>query len=219
MEPAFADIEKLCEGDNTPEVQGVCHLITKEEWEGIVATEGGGGVIEQGYHTVHVEPVPLRDDHTPIKAVSLSVGAIAPLKFNGDLHLPSRRYLNLLAEGAKHYQLEPAYVDWLESHECYNRTNHVPSQLVFYFAMSFILCLAIPLFALVAFNAFIRPRLQKHHYTRIAFVIHTIFRRVSHIVWGWHDLVVWTFGRFGWIKVEKGGSKNVICRPVTENDH
>lgn len=211
VEPAFADIEKLLPGDDTPEVQGVCHQITRHEWEGIKATEGGGGVIEQGYHVVHVNPVPLRGDNTPIKAVSLAVGDIPVIKHNGNCHLPSRRYLNLLAEGAKHYQLEPQYVDWLESHQGYKRTDHVPSRIVFYIAMCFIGLLIIPVFSLFALNGKLRDWLAEHHYAKAAWFIHTVLRKVSHVVWAWHDTLLWVFGRFGWIKVTRAGNKGVLC--------
>lgn len=212
MEPAFADIEKLLPGDDTPEVQGVCHQITRAEWEGIRATEGGGGVIEQGYHVVEVNPIPLRgDDKTPIKALSLAVGDIPVIKHNGDLHLPSRRYVNLLSEGAKHYQLDPEYVNWLESHDYYRRTDHVPSKIMFYFAMSFLAIFIIPVFALFALNGRLRKWLADHHYARAAWFIHTVLRRVTHIVWAWHAFLLWLFGRFGWIKVERGGNKGVRC--------
>lgn len=211
VEPAFADIEKLCANDDTPEVQGVCHQITRAEWEGIRATEGGGGVIEQGYHVVHVDPIPLKGDKKPIKAVSLAVGDIPVIKHNGNLHLPSRRYLNLLAEGAKHYELEPEYIEWIESHECYKRSDHVPHKLFFYFAMSFLAMFIIPVFFLFFLNGHLRRWLADHHYARAAWVIHSFLRRVSHVVWAWHDALLWAFGRFGLIKVVKGGNKGVKC--------
>jgi hypothetical protein len=201
-------------GDTTPVVQGVCHQITQKEWEGIVATEGGGGVYHHGYHSVTVNPIPLMGDQTPIRAVSLSVGKNSPaLKLDGYLHPPSRRYVNLLSEGAKYYQLEPTYVEWLESHKCYDRKEHISHSILYYIAMSGILLFALPILSLFVLNTLLLRVLPRNIYRKFSYVTHATIYRLGRIVWAYHDTLHWLFGRFGWITVERAGSKNIHCPP------
>lgn len=212
VEPAFADIEPLTPGDTTPEVQGVCHQITMKEWEGIVATEGGGGVYKHGYHVVNVNPVPLRGSKTPIKALSLSVGQDEVLKFHDNqLHLPSKRYLTLLVEGAKYYQLEPSYVDWLESHECYARHEHIKHKALFYFIMSGLIPIILPVIAMFSLNFLVHRTLPKSAAAKIRYLTHVILFHLGRVIWAYHDTLHWIFGRFGWIIVHQGGNKNIKC--------
>jgi len=216
VEPSFADIEPIADGDRTPEVQGVCHQITEAEWDGIVATEGGGGVIEHGYHPVTVNAIPLRGDQTPIQSISLSVGPSPVLKLNGQLHLPSKRYVDLIAEGAKHYQLDPEYIDWIETHDVYCREEHLRNSLVFYIAMAGVALLAIPVFTFFFLNTLLLRFLPKNIYRKWSWFSHTIIRHIGFVIWGYHDLLVKIFGSLGWITVETGGSKNVRCSPKVE---
>jgi hypothetical protein len=219
VEPSFADIEPLAPGDTTPEVQGVCHQITKKEWRGIVATEGGGGVYKHGYHIVEVNPVPLRgEDKKPIKSVSLSVGPDPVVKFrDNQLHLPSRRYLKLLTEGAQYYELEPAYIQWLESHQCYMRHEHITHKWLFYLIISGLIVLALPLLAIFAFNYLVLRRLPENIAKKLAYGLHATTSRLGRVAWFYHDTLHWMFGRFGWIVVHSGGNKNVKCVGPSES--
>lgn len=185
VEPAFADIEPLEAGDSTcPEVQGVCHQITVEEWERIVATEGGGGVAKHGYHSVHVDCIPLNQaDKTPIRAVSLSVGNDPIMKHHGFLHLPSRRYVNLIIDGAKHYCLQDDYIQWLETHQSYDRKEHIKHKPIFYVAMAGLLFLAPPVFAFIALNVLFHRILPKLIYQKWAWLSHTTLRSIGNLAW------------------------------------
>jgi hypothetical protein len=184
VEPSFADIEPITKGDDTPEVQGVCHLITQHEFDGIVATEGGGGVAKHGYHQVFVDAIPVQgEDRTPIKAISLSVGPDPAMKHHGKLHLPSRRYVRLLVDGAKHYQLEPQYIEWLESHTCYNRSEHVRHTALFYLLFAGLLPLALPVLFIFLLNTFLMKWLSKSVYRKWSYVAHTFLQTLGRVIW------------------------------------
>lgn len=213
VEPSFGDIEPMKNGDTTPEVQGVCHLITEDEYDGIMATEGGGGVTKNGYHTVHVEPVPLRGDKTPIKCVTLIIGENPSMKFHGKLGLPSRRYINLLSEGAKHFELDPEYVEWLETHDSYDRMAHLPNAFARTLALIGVMMIALPVMPFFALNGIFQKKLPKHiNYYWLLFA-HTIIHYLRILIWAYHDIVVFVYSQFGWVNIETGGSKGVRCSP------
>lgn len=148
LEPSFANIEPSV-GDI---VHGVCHRITIQEWEGIKATEGGGGIIEEGYHTKELEVESYEGDI--IKAVTLSVKS-PKVKHLKKKHYPSRRYLDLIVNGAIAHELDEDYIKWLKAHRAYNVEEHVQSKwvkMVCYASVFSVAPLVIPLFVINAFS-------------------------------------------------------------------
>ncbi|RIA80874.1 hypothetical protein C1645_744940 [Glomus cerebriforme] len=94
-----------------PILNGVLYLISKEDYQRILMTEGGWGYddLEYGYKAIDVECITY--DNQKIVAKTLSS---APASIESGCQ-PSLRYLNLLRVGAKENNLSPAYQDYLIS--------------------------------------------------------------------------------------------------------
>ncbi|KAJ2159313.1 hypothetical protein GGF46_003105 [Coemansia sp. RSA 552] len=91
-----------------PVLHCVAFLITHEELEHIIRTEGGGGNADMGYQQLKVRCVAY--DGTSLLGVTLI--DIEPSTVN--LH-PSLRYMGLLIEGAIEHGIAPDYVKMLQS--------------------------------------------------------------------------------------------------------
>lgn len=144
FEPSFANIEPV-EGSV---VHGVCHRITPQEWEGIKATEGGGGLVEEGYQTIELEIETYEGDM--LKAVTLTV--LSPkVKHLKRKQYPSKRYISLLIGGAEAHGLDEAYVAWLKRHREYDASEHVKPSWLRYICYASVLSTApivLPIFAI-----------------------------------------------------------------------
>ena len=97
FEPAFASVTRS-EGEET---HGVCYSITKEEFRYLLQTEGS-------YDVVNVEFIAY--DGVVVKAKTLTHRDVATRK---DLQ-PSKRYRDLILEGAKERGLEKVWIEKLE---------------------------------------------------------------------------------------------------------
>jgi len=97
IEPAFASVTKN-EGEET---HGVCYSITKEEFRYLLQTEGS-------YDVVDVDVIAY--DGVVVKAKTLTHRDVATRK---DLQ-PSKRYRDLIVEGAKERGLEKVWIEKLE---------------------------------------------------------------------------------------------------------
>jgi gliotoxin/aspirochlorine biosynthesis gamma-glutamylcyclotransferase len=154
QEPAFASVQPVCSPsvDQQPpltdtnqfcdHVHGVAHLITKDQWQRVLETEGGAEHNEEdtlnnqqqqqqqqqqedkstGYAvaTVHLH---LYDGRQLTTAKTLVAKAKTAALFKGKAALPSQRYLKLLQEGAKQHGLSQEYVDFLHSLEPYSSSG------------------------------------------------------------------------------------------------
>jgi hypothetical protein len=141
MEPCFASIAPLDadeENEKSPYLHGVVHRITKEEFEKIRVTEGGGGYTGLGYEVLKMN-VTTYDDKT-IECITLIWSCIGDdgkkLTENKQTQdpataansrgtkkhevSPSKRYWTLIVDGAKHHDLEPEYQLWLQGIPFYN---------------------------------------------------------------------------------------------------
>ena len=97
FEPAFASVTRN-EGEET---HGVCYSITKEEFRYLLQTEGS-------YDVVDVDVIAY--DGVVVKAKTLTHRDVATRK---DLQ-PSKRYRDLIVEGAKERGLEKVWIEKLE---------------------------------------------------------------------------------------------------------
>jgi len=109
-----------------PTLHGVLHKITKEDYETIRRTEGGGGYDEFGYHDKPVECITY--DGKRINALTLEVKRTACYP-NCQASL---RYLKILRNGAREHNLAPHYQKYLESLEPY-KSNSLWTSLGKYF--------------------------------------------------------------------------------------
>eukprot|EP00200_Dunaliella_tertiolecta_P015961 CAMPEP_0202422156 /NCGR_PEP_ID=MMETSP1128-20130828/50709_1 /ASSEMBLY_ACC=CAM_ASM_000463 /TAXON_ID=3047 /ORGANISM="Dunaliella tertiolecta, Strain CCMP1320" /LENGTH=424 /DNA_ID=CAMNT_0049030203 /DNA_START=643 /DNA_END=1914 /DNA_ORIENTATION=+ len=98
-------------------LHGVLHLIKREEWEAVQQSEGVGNP-KSGYQVVQVK-CRLYDGEW----VTAETLMAAPSNL-GDPHavLPSRRYVRILQEGARHHCLDPAYCDMLDAQPSYDHS-------------------------------------------------------------------------------------------------
>jgi len=97
FEPAFASVTRN-EGEET---HGVCYSITKEEFRYLLQTEGS-------YDVVDIDVIAY--DGVVVKAKTLTHRDVATRK---DLQ-PSKRYRDLIVEGAKERGLEKVWIEKLE---------------------------------------------------------------------------------------------------------
>jgi len=109
FEPCFGNIVQS-PGTN---VHGVLFLITMKEFKYIVATEGGGGVHDEGYKTMDV-PVKKYDGDTVTAKTLVGTSGAKLSEKNLTRVFPSKRYMNLLITGATHYGVDSNYVEDLK---------------------------------------------------------------------------------------------------------
>ncbi|EFJ40815.1 hypothetical protein VOLCADRAFT_99290 [Volvox carteri f. nagariensis] len=118
------------------ELHGVLHRVSTADWVQIMATEGVGAG-KSGYRVVEVE-VTLYDGRR-IRALTLE-GQPPSLHPPTRSVSPSRRYLGLLGDGARHHGLNPEYITYLDSLQSYeaNGWNNATGRAV-------VLAAAVPL--------------------------------------------------------------------------
>lgn len=118
LEPSFASIHSVSDpvfqASHSIEAHGVIHLITKHEMWLIRLSEGGHGHDGFGYHLEEVNVITYSGEK--IQAVTL----IYP-EVKGWCAHPSRRYMNLIMDGARVHGLRPSYLAYLQSLPVYER--------------------------------------------------------------------------------------------------
>lgn len=140
FEPCFASIGRTPwpgAMDSSVELEAAAHRITPKDFVRIQRTEGGGGHAGIGYDPAEIDVV-LRDGRN-IKTVTL----LHKTRANNFFAHPSRRYHNLIVNGAKESKMSPAYIAYLEATPVYER----PESLLFNVLLLF--CLG-PYFIFIA---------------------------------------------------------------------
>ncbi|KAI9003974.1 hypothetical protein DFJ74DRAFT_774657 [Hyaloraphidium curvatum] len=130
--------------DGRPEAVGVVHMLSRSDFMRVLITEGapdGGESEGSGYLLIEVE-VDYLDGEAPKRGKALTLTTKSDrLRPNA---LPSRRYLNLLLDGAKHHALPADYTSWLESHDHFRPTAAKKAARVVF--MAFFLTVGLPIF-------------------------------------------------------------------------
>ena len=137
MEPSFATCSPRADiparhRDSRPDVHGVAFLITKTELERVLATEGGWGWNDDestgGYLLVDAVAVPYeKDDKTQQPFQVKTLGSGASQRLRGEKcwqNLPSKRYRDLVAQGAIESGLNERYVNFLTQQPAYEGAHH-----------------------------------------------------------------------------------------------
>ena len=110
VEPAFASVRKV-QGEEgvgvATRTHGVAHRVSREEWEYLVTTEGS-------YDVVDVTCKTYAGDELACKTLTHRTLA------NFGEQLPSKRYVQLLRDGARHYALAPEWIETLDALESYD---------------------------------------------------------------------------------------------------
>src|SRR5438045_1189512 len=92
-------------------LHGVLYLISEEDYQRILSTEGGWGFddLDHGYKAIDVECITYDNQKIIAKALSSK-----PASVKAGCQ-PSLRYLNLLRVGAKENDISPDYQDYLNT--------------------------------------------------------------------------------------------------------
>jgi hypothetical protein len=138
-EPAFASIGQSPIFPKQPMVHGILHQITDEDFKQIQRTEGHG-----------YEAVKLRATKYNGKEVDCMTLVWKPRVHYHDRFFASKRYMDLLVEGATRFELDTSYVEFLKSIPRYQHPGgmvHTAGKLLF-LALAFIA--ALPVLAPIA---------------------------------------------------------------------
>lgn len=160
VEPAFGNIKP----NPAAEIHGVAHKITGEEFRHLLSTEGGGGVSSDGYIPTLFN-VTAYDGRT-ISAYALVVKQTSP-NISSHMILPSSRYINLLITGAKHHNIHPQYIQYLESLPFHTKSKPILALILIF--LLFLLVLLFPIyFPVVLFHLCMGRQIHaKHFFLRI----------------------------------------------------
>ena len=121
LEPCFASIGRNPWVGSPSDLQlhGIIHEITHTEFKNIQKTEGGGGNPGVGYQPVEVDVIKYNGEQ--LKAITL----IQLERIQNFSALPSKRYIDIVVNGAKEFELDPEYIKYLESIESYQRPQSI----------------------------------------------------------------------------------------------
>lgn len=92
-------------GDFPPRMWGVCYLLTEDQWQAVVISEGGWGYkdLEMGYDTIEIECILPNDERVVANTLMGKPGSVGPYL------QPSERYVKICREGAKMSGLPSEY--------------------------------------------------------------------------------------------------------------
>lgn len=188
QEPIFAH------NDRTQQcVHGAAFLITKREFDEIYKSEGG----KEGHY--RIEPLDMicysRNVNESSSTAEQSEETLRVYacycpphdeKCKMDLDLPSERYITLIREGARHYKLDPAYCDYLDTYPA-----ACPSKLVRYAFLAFYLPLVTPVIvglgATKLVGLFARTELT---WSFMRFIFRYYFTPLNSFLYKVHDLII-----------------------------
>jgi hypothetical protein len=114
------------------ECHGALIKLSVDDYERVYKSEGGGSGDMQVYEEIVVTCVPYDESHPPVQAVAFR--AREKFRLEQDL-CPSKRYMNIIREGAMELGLKPCYQDWLAAHPI----QQPPSKLLKMMAINSIL--------------------------------------------------------------------------------
>eukprot|EP01134_Creolimax_fragrantissima_P002347 CFRG2347T1 len=144
LEPCFATVRHRDQDrelfKDCPDAHGVAYLIYESEYRRILATEGGHGYNDVGaYVSRPLECVTY--DGKKLDGYVLTDGNARSLNLSHK-NRPSKRYLNLVLNGAKTSELQPEYIKWLETHSAYIRPE---TRMAAVGQLFFICCMVVPM--------------------------------------------------------------------------
>ncbi|KNC81495.1 hypothetical protein SARC_06183 [Sphaeroforma arctica JP610] len=122
LEPCFATLRHRSEHkafDSYPDAQAVAYQIRESEYMRILATEGGHGYNDLGLYSSEMINVSAFDG-TQIKGFALLGGYCRTSVDISMKNKPSKRYRDIVIEGAKKSGLRPEYIKFLEQFDAYS---------------------------------------------------------------------------------------------------
>jgi len=179
-EPSYASIGQHPILQDQPEVHGVVHQITREDYDRIKATELGGEHDDIGYASV---PVTVHTyECRQLKALTLV--EVPQTVYHGQFY-PSKRYMELIEEGAAEFNLKQSYIEWLKTIPRFVPPEGILERIGKYLFLGIILLCAVPLWVPLwwgRFTAFRAPRwslrLQKLFILVLAHIYYFLFRPI-----------------------------------------
>jgi hypothetical protein len=138
-EPAFASIGQSQIFPKQPMVHGVLHQVTEEDFKQIQRTEGHG-----------YEAVKLRATKYNGKEVDCMTLVWKPRVHYHDRFYASKRYMNLLVEGATRFQLDTGYIDFLKTIPSYEHPGGIVHTVGKVLYLSLAITAALPVIAPMA---------------------------------------------------------------------
>ena len=115
QEPAFSSIRPRI-SENDPDVIGIAYLLTRDEYERLLQSEGGRG---GGYREIDLLVKPLLDlTNEKSSFVCKSLSTRVPRE--NPHPLPSERYLSLIRSGAVEHRFPAAYQEYLDNLPIYS---------------------------------------------------------------------------------------------------
>ncbi|KAJ3124017.1 hypothetical protein HK098_001448 [Nowakowskiella sp. JEL0407] len=135
-----------------PTLHGVAHLVTRLDFEKILASEGGQGHdLDRGYEPMQLAVTTYDGETLITKTLKGRPGSI-----KSKLQ-PSKRYMNILITGSRQHNLKPEYIEYLESLHVYDPAklslSEKTGRVIFFVGL-------VPMIA-VAFGAFTLNALWK----------------------------------------------------------
>lgn len=122
QEPAFSGIRPRTH-ENDPDVIGIAYLLTRDEYERLLLSEGGRG---GGYMEIDV-PVKSLEDLTNINNSMIMCKSLQTREpRENPCPFPSPRYLSLLRGGAAEHKFPSAYREYLDSIPVYTISSWRP---------------------------------------------------------------------------------------------
>jgi len=118
-EPGYSSIAKQLTPSQGPYVQGTAYLVTREQYISIISSEGGG--IAYAEQEVVAYPVGCSRRVLSENVVNkpFMVMTLVTAFGSSSCHLPSRRYIDIIVQGAQEACLSDSYHDYLERIPCY----------------------------------------------------------------------------------------------------
>jgi gliotoxin/aspirochlorine biosynthesis gamma-glutamylcyclotransferase len=148
LEPAFSSIGERPIFENQPCVHGVLHQVTKEDFKQIQLTEG------HNYEKITLKAT--KYNGKQIDCVSI---AWKPRAYYHDRFYSSKRYMNLLIDGATRFELERSYIEFLKSVPFYQNPGGIGHNVGKWFYISMAITAALPVVIPMALYRFYKKEI------------------------------------------------------------
>lgn len=178
VEPCFGNIKE----NSDSEVHGVLHKMTSQNFQHLLATEGGGGVDADGY--VPQKVMVHAYDGRIFEAYVLVVRRTSPAILYHHA-IPSNRYISLLRNGATCHNIHPLYIEYLKSLPSIERRKLII--LIVIIEILFLMTLLSPIW-LPVFIYYVCKRQKVHARTFIFTLIVTNLWRIYRLCGAWNTI-------------------------------
>ena len=181
-EPSFASILPR----KGKKLHGVIYNVSEQDFKRIQRSEGGAGIKGLGYQPVDIAVTTYSGDKYIARTLYYNCNLFPNIR---EFH-PSKRYLNLILDGAMEHHLDADYIGKLENLQYYDACSI--SEKVSKYLFLFPVFLTVVPFAIVYFT------ILKNFHISVDWLLKTV-HYMLYLLYLFHDLI--------WIKVLPGGLK------------